>query len=140
MHKKEIYIFEYASTQGGSEGAQLGGQHDTQHRSKGAQQYTLHQADNDVHDHAKITNIVIMITMIMVVICSAIIDLIILLCCSSSFSKALVSSGSWSPLASTNLAGDDPIHKTGFNHYSGHCLRSSSIFTCGPGRTMASIR
>ena len=36
MHKKEIYIFEYASTQGGSEGAQLGGQHDTQHRSKGA--------------------------------------------------------------------------------------------------------
>jgi len=38
--------------------------------------------------------------------------------------KALVSTGSWNPLASTNMAGDDPVHKTGFNHYSDNCLRT----------------
>jgi len=36
--------------------------------------------------------------------------------------KALVTTGSWNPLASTNIAGDDPVHKTGFNHYSAECL------------------
>jgi len=39
--------------------------------------------------------------------------------------KALVTTGSWSPLASTNLAGDDPVHKTGFNHYSPACLQEA---------------
>jgi len=36
--------------------------------------------------------------------------------------KALVSAGSWSSLASTSIAGDDPVHKAGFNHYSDDCL------------------
>merc|ERR1711892_929378 len=36
--------------------------------------------------------------------------------------KALVSSGSWNSLASTNVKGDDPVFKTGFNHYSDECL------------------
>ena len=36
--------------------------------------------------------------------------------------KALVSAGSWSSLASTWVAGDDPVHKAGFNHYSDECL------------------
>ena len=37
----------------------------------------------------------------------------------------MVTTGSWSPLASTNLAGDDPVHKTGFNHYSSACLQEA---------------
>ena len=36
--------------------------------------------------------------------------------------KALVSAGSWSSLASTFVAGDDAVHKAGFNHYSDECL------------------
>merc|ERR1711936_686578 len=36
--------------------------------------------------------------------------------------KALVSTGSWNSLASTNVKGDDPVHKAGFNHYSDGCL------------------
>ena len=36
--------------------------------------------------------------------------------------KALVSAGSWNSLASTFIAGDDPVHKAGFNHYSEECL------------------
>jgi len=36
--------------------------------------------------------------------------------------KALVSTGSWSSLASTFVKGDDPVHKSGFNHYSDECL------------------
>ena len=36
-----------------------------------------------------------------------------------------MTTGSWSPLASTNLAGDDPVHKTGFNHYSPACLQEA---------------
>ena len=37
-------------------------------------------------------------------------------------SKALVTVGSWNSLASTFIGGDDPVHKTGFNHYSAECL------------------
>jgi len=40
----------------------------------------------------------------------------------SQDSKALVSSGSWSSLASTWVRGDDQVHKSGFNHYSDECL------------------
>jgi len=36
--------------------------------------------------------------------------------------KSLVSTGSWNSLASTNVKGDDPVHKAGFNHYSDGCL------------------
>ena len=36
--------------------------------------------------------------------------------------KALVSAGSWNSLASTFIAGDDPVHKAGFDHYSDDCL------------------
>merc|ERR1711872_588385 len=37
-------------------------------------------------------------------------------------SKALVTTGSWNSLASTNVVGDDPVYKKGFNHYSDTCL------------------